>query len=322
MSTTKPSIVVEARLRNFGNGILEVDDAAIKFFVETGRLRKHRETIRNIPIAEVDSLERQENDLSLTWKENNDVFAVAETSKVPEIHERISEGLKQREKPAENVAPETPKPIDNTKQLVQEMTFTIEVSNSLFKILEQLNGRVNWKLVELAYQQVDQATTKLRSLGTNFTFLELNPISAALQQRNPKDIADRSLDALRAVYKHFNYDETAPTEIPTQNRPNRQDLKLLVQAFYVWNDLKLGALVSDKDYEKEAAELLKLLAELAKQPTSKINMDAVETSYEKLSLGKDRQKEGLEALKAILELRREDLLQLVSNARPETPQPN
>lgn len=321
MSTTKPAIVVKARLRNFGNGILEIDDETIKFFVETGRLRKHRETIRNIPIAEVESLEQQENDLSITWKENTDVFAVMETSKVQEIHERISEGLKQKEKPVESVAPETPKPIDNTKQLVQEMAYSIEVSNALFNILGQLNGRVNWKLVELAYQQAGEATTNLNSLGTDFTFLELNTISAALQQRNPKDIVDRSLDALKAVYKHFYYDETTPTESSTQNLVNRQDLKVLVQAFYILNDLKLGALVTDTDYEKEAAELPKLFAELAKQPTSKINMDAVKTSYEKL-LRKERQKEALEELRAILELRREDLLQLVSNASPETPQPN
>jgi hypothetical protein len=174
--------------------------------------------------------------------------------------------------------------------------------------------------VELAYQQVDEATTKLKSLGKDYAFLEPNSISVALQQRNPKDIADRSLDALKATYKRFNNDEIASTEIPTQNRVNRQDLKVLVQAFYVLNDLKLGAVVSDKDFEKESAELLMLFAELAKQPTSKINMDNVKMSYEKLSLGKDKQKEALEELKGILDSLREDFVLFASNATTGTTQ--
>jgi len=321
MSTTKPATIVKSRLRNFGNGVLEVSNDTVKFYVETGRFRKHRETIRNIPIAEIDSLERQENDLSLAWKENTDVFAVAETSKVLAIHERILAGLKEQQKPAEITVAETQKQPDKTNLLMQETATTIDVANALFSILGHLHGRVDWKLVELGFKQVDEASAKLTSLGTDFAFLDVKPISVAVQQRYPKEVADRTLEALKTLHKHFNSDDSSPTEGADKPRPNKKDWKVLVQAFYVLNDLKIGAVVGDKDSEKETTELMNLLDELTKQPGSRIDMSAVKTSFEKLSLGKEKQKEGFEDIKVMLELQLQELMLVASSAQQTSPTP-
>jgi len=321
MSTTKPATIVKSRLRNFGNGVLEVSNDTVKFYVETGRFRKHRETIRNIPIAEIDSLERQENDLSLAWKENTDVFAVAETSKVLAIHERILAGLKEQQKPAEITVAETQKQPDKTNLLMQETATTIDVANALFSILGHLHGRVDWKLVELGFKQVDEASAKLTSLGTDFAFLDVKPISVAVQQRYPKEVADRTLEALKTLHKHFNTDDSSPTEGADKPRPNKKDWKVLVQAFYVLNDLKIGAVVGDKDSEKETTELMNLLDELTKQPGSRIDMSAVKTSFEKLSLGKEKQKEGFEDIKVMLELQLQELMLVASSAQQTSPTP-
>ena len=321
MSTTKPATIVKSRLRNFGNGVLEVSNDTVKFYVETGRFRKHRETIRNIPIAEIDSLERQENDLSLAWKENTDVFAVAETSKVLAIHERILAGLKEQQKPAEITVAETQKQPDKTNLLMQETATTIDVANALFSILGHLHGRVDWKLVELGFKQVDEASAKLTSLGTDFAFLDVKPISVAVQQRYPKEVADRTLEALKTLHKHFNSDDSSPTEGVDKPRPNKKDWKVLVQAFYVLNDLKIGAVVGDKDSEKETTELMNLLDELTKQPGSRIDMSAVKTSLEKLSLGKEKQKEGFEDIKVMLELQLQELMLVASSAQQTSPTP-
>lgn len=318
MSTTKPPTIVKARLRNFGNGILDVSDNNIKFYVETGRFRKHRETIRNIPIAEVERLERQENDLSLAWKENTDVFAITETSKVLEIHERILAGLKEQQKPPEPTVNEEQKQVDKTKLLLQETATTIEITNALFNMLRNLHGRVNWKIVELNYQQLEDATAKLACLGMDFAFLDMKPISAAVQQRYPKEIADRTLDALKTLHKRFNSEEIPPTEDAQQTKPNQNDSRKLVQAFYVLNDLSLGTVVGDKESEKEASELLKLLEELAKQPNSKINLSSVKTSFDKLSSGREKHKEGLEELQAALEEQHQDLALLAFSPQPES----
>jgi len=321
MSTTKPETIVKSRLRNFGNGVLEVSNDTVKFYVETGRFRKHRETIRNIPIAEIESLERQENDLSLTWKENTDVFAVAETSKVLAIHERILAGLKEQQKPAESTVAETQKETEKTNQLIQETASTIEVANALFTILRHMHGRVDWKLVELGFQQVDEASAKLTSLGTDFAFLDVTPISVAVQQRYPKEIADRTFEALKTLHKHFNSDDSSPTEGADKPRPNKKDSRVLVQAFYVLNDLTIGAVVGDKDFEKETTELMKLLDELAKQPNSRIDMNAVKTSFEKLSLGREKQKEGFKEINVMLELQLQGLMLVTTSAQQTSPTP-
>jgi hypothetical protein len=79
--------------------------------------------------------------------------------------------------------------------------------------------------------------------------------------------------------------------------------------------LTLGAVVGDKDSEKEAAELLKLLEELAKQPSSRIDMSAVKASFEKLSLGREKQKESLEKIKDMLDLQHQDLMLLATSTQ-------
>ena len=321
MSTTKPETIVKSRLRNFGNGVLEVSNDTVKFYVETGRFRKHRETIRNIPIAEIESLERQENDLSITWKENTDVFAVAETSKVLAIHERILAGLKEQQNPAEITVVETQKQPEATNQLVQGTASTIEVANALFNILRHLHGRVDWKLVELGFQQVDEASAKLKSLGTDFAHLDVTPISVAVQQRYPKDVADRTFEALKMLHKQLNGDDSSTTEGADEPRPNKKDSRVLVLAFYVLNDMMIGAVVGDKDSEKETKELMILLNELTEQPGSRIDMSAVKTSFEKLSLGKEKQKEGFEEIKVMLELQLQELMLVASSTQQTSPAP-
>ena len=74
MTATPTELTVKARLRNFGDGVLVLADDAVKFYVETGRFRKHRKIVREIPLADVESVERQGNDLSIVWKGTTDMF--------------------------------------------------------------------------------------------------------------------------------------------------------------------------------------------------------------------------------------------------------
>ncbi len=314
MSTTKPSTVVKARLRNFGNGILEVSDEAVKFYVQTGRFKKHRETIRDIPTSEIETLERQENDLSITWKGNTDVFAVEQTSQVLHIQERILTVLKERQKTKEaKVAEEhvEQKQSEQSSKLVHSTAKAVEAVNSLFEVLRHLHGRIDWKIVELSSQRVDDAVAKLASENEKLAFLDVKPIAAAVQQRFPKEIADRAFDALKTLHERFNREDSSPAEGAEQPDPNQRDAKLILQAFYVWNDVMLGAVVGDKDTGKETAELLRIIEELAKKPSSQIDAGRVRNAFEKLSAEREKQKEGFEELKTMLELQLKDFMSLV-----------
>jgi hypothetical protein len=318
MGTTKPATVVKARLRNFGNGILEVSDEAVKFYVQTGRFKKHRETIRDIPTSEIETLERQENDVSITWKGNTDVFAVEQTSQVLHIQERILAVLKERQETNEDKVSEEQveqKQSDQSSKLVHSTANAVEVVNSLFEVLRHLHGRIDWKIVELSSQRVDDAVAKLASENENLAFLDVKPIAAAIQQRFPKEIAYRTFDALKMLHERFNRVDSSHAEGAEQPHPKQHDARLTLQAFFVWNDMTLGAVVGDKDTEKESAEMLRIIEELVKQPSSQIDSDRVRAAFEKLSGEREKQKEGLEELKAMLELQLKDFMSLVERAQ-------
>src|SRR3989304_2501952 len=94
MTAAPAELTVKARLRNFGDGVLVLADDAVKFYVETGRFRKHRKIAREILLADIESVERQGNDLSVAWKGNTDIFVMAQPSQVEPIYERIIAALK------------------------------------------------------------------------------------------------------------------------------------------------------------------------------------------------------------------------------------
>ena len=305
MSATKPTITVKSRLRNVGNGILEVSEASVKFYVESGRFKKRRETVRDIPIADIEAVERLKNDLSITWKENIDAFAVEQTSQVEAILVRITAALDERRKTAE-----TPKQIVEEKRndLGQLVASAVDVADSAFIMLTHLNGRVNWKVVESDYLRLQETARKLGSQNGAPVVLDVAPVSLALQQRYPKEIAERILDVLKALYDSFEVGPPSAVEGSEQPHPNQHDAKLELQAFYVLGDMALGAVVGDEAVGKEGVELLKLLEELAKLPSSKVDVNVAKSSVEKLSAGKKKQAEALGEIKSMLELQLKEQL--------------
>ena len=60
--------LVKAHLIGLGSGTLEFIDDTIKFQIETGRLRKRRELSREIPMSDIEEINRVGNELSITWK--------------------------------------------------------------------------------------------------------------------------------------------------------------------------------------------------------------------------------------------------------------
>jgi hypothetical protein len=304
MSATKPTITVKSRLRNVGNGTLEVSDASVKFYVESGRFKKRRETVRDIPIADIQSVEQLNNDLSITWKENIDAFAVEQASQVEAILGRITAALDERRKTVE------------TKQIVEEkrndfgqlVVSAVDAADSAFIMLTHLNGRVDWKVVESDYLRLQETVGKLGSQNGAPAILDVAPISMALEQRYPKEIAERTLDVLKALFDVFNGGSSSAVEGSEQSHPNQHDAKLELQAFYVLGDIALGAVVGDEAIGKEGVELVKLLEELAKLPGSKVDVDVAKSCVEKLSAGKKKQAEALSEIKSMLELQLKEQL--------------
>jgi hypothetical protein len=137
--------------------------------------------------------------------------------------------------------------------------------------------------------------------------LDVKPLSVAVQEYRPKEIAEKTYDVLKELHDRF--DGLVPSaEDSDQVHPNQRDSKLVIQAVYVLNDIALGAVVGDEEVGKEGAELLKVMDDLAKLPGSKIDVAAVKTFLDRLCVEKDKQRVVLEEIKPLLDRQLKELL--------------
>jgi hypothetical protein len=281
MTAVTEELTEKARLRNFGDGFVVITDGVLKFYVETGRFRKHRQIIREIPFAEVENVEQQGNDLSIFWKDTKDVFAIAKPSQVEPVLQRIMAALKEHTKETETKIV-TDQQGKETTQLTVKI---LDTSDSLFSILKNLHGRLDWNLMETNFQSVQENVKNLAN-QPNSLCIDLTQLSAAVQERRLKEISGTTFDVLKALYVHF--DELfSPSENAEQFHLNCQDSRMIMQANYISNDMLLGAVVGDNTLEKEGAELMKILDSLSKLPGSKIDTNAIKAELDKLCAEKE-----------------------------------
>lgn len=304
MSAPKIATVVKARLRNFGNGILEVGDDAVRFYVETGRFKKQRKISREIQLNEVEGVERQGNDLTITWKDTMDMFVIEQPSQVDAIYERINTNLAERRKKVENKNIVLQAQTD----LTQTTNNAMETVYSLFSLLEQLHGRVNWKDMETNYKMVEENTAKLANQNINPINLDITQLQLAAQEHRPKEIAEETHDALKSLYNYF--DELSSNQALEEPHPNKHDIKLIIQAIYILNDMALGVIVGDESIEKEANEFIKVLDELAKLPGLRVDVTSVKSSLDKLFATKGKQTEGFDEIRLKIKQQLKELMTL------------
>ncbi len=312
MTSSKPVNPVKARLRNFGEGTLEFTDDTVKFYVETGRFKKQRKIIREIPLVEVENVERQGDSLSLTWKGTTETFDVKQSSQIEALYERITANLAtlKSEKEKQDDA-------DKTRREVAQITISaIETAGSLFSILKNLHGQVDWNRVADGCRQSEENSGKLASLNANKLSLDVKPILSAVQEHRAKEATEKTFAQLKILYYEF-YALVSSVNGSEELHPNASDANRIIQAVYVVNDMMLDAVVGDGGIPKESTELLKMLDDLAKLLGSKIDVNTVKISTDKLSAEKEKQEQSVEELRLVLEQQLKELL--LSEAGTEQP---
>jgi hypothetical protein len=284
MKTVNVGSRAKARLRNFGNGTLELVDNTIKFYTESGRFRKRREIAREIPITDIDSVERVGNDFSITWKGVTDIFVIEETELFEPIYERITEALKGQRKSVED------KEAANQKrnELIKMLGVTMEMVNSLFDVLRSLHGRVDFNLVEGYFKNSEESFRSLTDQKTGTITLDFAKLSSAVKERRPEEISKETYSILRALYEYFN-GVTSKNEPLEQIHPNYHDAKTIVQAHYTLNDVIFGTIVGDEEVGKESNELVIMLDDLSKATNLKIDVDAIRNIIDKLGTEKGKE---------------------------------
>lgn len=287
--TVSTGFTAKARLRNAGNGTLELVDNTLRFYVEKGRFRKQKQLAKDIPIADIESAERVENELSITWKGVTDRFVVEKADLAETLRTKITETLGSQRKTVEAKEAKEEVQKQELNELTQTLSNALKITDSLFDILRSLHGRVNWNRVE-SHLQCSKENIRRFTDQKGEANLDLAKLSSAIKEHLPEEISKEAHSILRALFEYFN-GLPPQGESSAQSHPTNDDAKKVILAYYTLNDIILGTVVGDEEVRTESNELVAMLDDLAKGTGLKINVDAVKEGVAKLGI--EQAKEGV-----------------------------
>jgi hypothetical protein len=274
----------KASLRNLGSGTLELIDNTIKFHIEKGYFKKRKEIAREIPMTDIESINRVGNEFSITWKGVTDIFVIEETELVGTIYERITEALKEQRKMLEDKEAAKQK----RNELAKTLSVAMEIVDSLFDVLRSLHGRVDWNRVEGYLKRSEENVRSFTGQKIDTINLDFTKLSLAIKEHLPEEISKETYSILRSLYEYFS-GLTSKNEFLEQIHPNYHDAKTTILAHYTLNDIILGTIVGDEEIGKESNELVMMLDDLSKGTDLKINIDAIKDIINKLGMEKGKE---------------------------------
>jgi hypothetical protein len=271
---------VKASLRTLGGGTLEFTDNTIKFHMERGRFKKHERIAREIPITDVENIEQAGNEFRITWKGVTDTFDVEKTESAGTIYEKVAEAFKEQRKILEDEEAAKQK----RNELAEILNAAMGIVDSLFDVLRSLEWRADWNRVEGYLKRSEENVRSLTSQKTGTVNLEFTKLSSTIEERLPEEISKEVYDILKSLYEYFS--GLTKNEFPERIHPNYQDVKTTITAYYTLNDIILGTVVGDEEIGKETNELMTMLDKLSKATDMKIDVDAINSTVNKLVMNK------------------------------------
>ena len=278
----------------------EVSENDVKFFAAKGVFKKRWVIIKEIPVLEITNIECLGRELILTWKGDTYSFIFKQKSgSFDDSRDQILGLLEKQQKTNEN------KENNNKKQ--NELTDIIEKSIGVvdwsFDILIGLRKkRVNWTHLENCAESLGSSLT---FGGQTIALLNLNfeKVSVALKNQDSKETSKEVFSLLKEIYGYFN--ELNPDADLNRNSLNFETAKGMILAYYMLNDLLLGKVVGDKNYEKEREALESILQGLTSEGTIKIDSGVIYSVIDRLDVEAESENV-IEETRAIF---REQLLQ-------------
>jgi len=268
---------VKAYLIGLGSGTLEFIDDTIKFHISKGRLRKRKELVREIPMADIEGMDRVGKEISITWKGITDIFVIEETESAGTIFKRIPKASREQKKVVEDkeVAKQKRNEISKT------VSITMNMADSLFDILRSLHGWVDWKRVEGFLKRSEENAARLTDQKMETIELDFTKLSLAIKERLPEETSKETYNLLRLLHDYFGGLDSE-NEFLKEIHPNYYDAKTTIQAHYLLNDIVLGTILEDEEIGKEHNELMMTLEDLSRGTGLKININAIKDVIAKL----------------------------------------
>jgi len=276
---------VKAYLIGLGSGTLEFIDNTIKFHVEKGRLRKQKKLVREIPMDDIEGMDRVGKEISVTWKGTTDIFVIEELESAGTIFERIPKVSREQKKVFEDkeVAKQERNEIGGAVSVI------IDVADSLFDILRTLHGWVDWDRVESFLKSSEENAARLTDQKMKTVELDFTKLSSTIKERLPKETSKEAYNLLKSLQDCFDGTDSE-NEFLEEIHPNYYDAKMAIQAHYLLNDIVLGTIVEDEEIAKEHNELLITLEDLSKGACLEIDVEAIKNVIDKLGVAKEREK--------------------------------
>jgi len=293
---------VKAYLIGLGSGTLEFIDNTIKFHIEKGRLRKRKELVREIPMADIEGMDRVGKEISITWKGTTDIFVIEETESAGTIFNRIPKASREQKKVFEDkeVAKQKRNEISKT------VSIAMNIADSLFDILRSLHGWVDWDRVEGFLKCSEENAARLTDQEMKIIELDFTKLSSAIKERLPEETSKEAYNLLRLLHDYFGRLDSE-NEFLKEIHPNYYDAKTAIQAHYLLNDIVLGMMLEDEEIGKEHDELLITLEDLSKGTGLKININAIKNVITKLGVDKEKERVVKES-RAVFRKQLEDLV--------------
>jgi len=263
---------------------VEVIDNTVKFFVAKGVRKKRWVAVKEIPVFEIASIENFGNELSVTWKGVTDTFFMKEKAEsLGKLRDEVNGILEEQRKSLEN----NEKATLRRNELLGVINASIGIIDLSFDVLIGLQAkRINWQQVE----------DRSNGFGENLSFtgqtmpplnLDFSNVSTAIKRQVPKETSKEAYNILKTIYEYFN--GLSLNDDLKDYRPNLQNAKAVILAYYTLNDLLLGKAVGDKENKKENSQLETVLQNLANETNFKVNIDELKGNIDKMGLESDRE---------------------------------
>jgi hypothetical protein len=262
---------------------VEVSDNKAKFLVAKGLVKKRWIVVREIPILEIEHIDKFGNELSVTWKGNSDsFFTKGKTDLFGKLVNQINGMLEDDQQKSKENNEKDEKAALKRNELLAVINTSVGIIDQSFNILIGFQEkRINWQRLE-GYSS---------NFGENINFtwetmpplsLEFTKISSAIKSQLPKEISNEAYNILNSVYGYFK--DLKVDDDPKENHPNFHDAKAVILAYFMLNDLLLGKVVGDKDNREEDSQLETIIQNLATETNFKLSIDQLRSTINEIDI--------------------------------------
>ncbi len=244
----------------------EIADSVLKFFDAKGFLKKRWVIIKEIPVYKITSIESFGNEVTIDW--NDSVFSFVSKKKnesFTELRDQIRDLLERQQQTLSATSKDSLKKIE----LSPIINSSISIVDSSFNILMGLQPKiVNWTHLE-GYTDILGSNLDFKGLSLEKLNLDFGFVSAAVKKQAPQETAKESFEILKKIYGYFD-------DLNLDNDVNGgssivKNVKEVIFAYYILNDLMLGKVIGVADSEKEVSALEGVLLELANKSNLKLS---------------------------------------------------